>query len=274
MQKYCSNCGNTIEDGDYFCSACGTPVMCDSPVGVKGKKPPVRKKKGVIIGAVAVAAIACIVIGVVSLMSRSNVDTDILSWKKATTYDEDGEIIATKTAEIKGDSAFVKSYDSEGEEDSKIEYRFDGSRNLTEQINYSWEDSDYVEGSSIERTYNNNGDVLTCLWYSEGELTERDMYKYDDYGRLIELVCYDGDEELLLTFECSDDGENIEMIETDGGTFYMKKDRKRHFLERRYVDKDDKEIVAQEWKFNEEGKLVKETNNPDGEYYDYTVFEY
>lgn len=100
MQKYCSNCGNTIEDGDYFCSACGTPVMCDSPVGVKGKKPPVRKKKGVIIGAVAVAAIACIVIGVVSLMSRSNVDTDILSWKKATTYDEDGEIIATKTAEI------------------------------------------------------------------------------------------------------------------------------------------------------------------------------
>lgn len=44
---------------------------------------------------------------------------------------------------------------------------------------------------------------IACHLYSKGELIELDMYKYDDYGRLIEPVCYDGDEELLLSFALS-----------------------------------------------------------------------
>lgn len=111
MGKFCTACGSGIEEGEAYCSECGTPVKqkqdLTPPVISKIEQPetssvvPVEKKtSSALIGIAVVAVIICVIIGIFISAVSNNGDT---RKDKATTYAYEAPIKTYFKALEKGD---------------------------------------------------------------------------------------------------------------------------------------------------------------------------
>lgn len=279
MGRFCTNCGSEIKEGSNFCGTCGVRARSAADM-IEGKreisnKPGKSRRMKLFILLIILSLIGVTSYAIIRVKGNP-IDEDILSWKRATTYNGEGKITGTKTAERIGNEVHVRIYDSDGKEIEKEEYKFEKGL-LTEIVYYNLEENRYVEGSKEKMTYDVDGKILKKE-YCYTNMYESDEYQYNSEGYLTKVICHydDGDEKGSFALNCIDDGKEMEWASDEGTWYRYIKDEEGHYLEKQIFDLSSGEVLCGlKWEFNEKGKIVKEVDYGDGgDYNEYTEFEY
>ena len=224
--KFCPNCGKQTDDIHPFCSGCGYKFPAAAPSNnsyayqTPPTQPPVKTKKSktplvIIIAVIAVLAIAAVLFFVTNIFGnhvmlateeRRYLDGEL--WLKCEReFDSNGDM----TEEV------IYSYDEYGDVYCKdiYTYEYDGKHNRT---GYTYKFVGYDEYGDVEDTYEYEYNIEAYkedgLWYYEvydedgdlswtevydkhgqlvqrldedGNITFKNEYKYDIFGRLISL---------------------------------------------------------------------------------------
>lgn len=139
------------------------------------------------------------------LMTETNSDGETETMKAVVEYDEDYNVIGTKTYsndklsyEVTYDKDInkplvQKSYSEDGVRSDVTEYTYDENGNCLENTSTYYGEETLV--SKCVSTYDANGNVLTEKYYENGELNYEYRYSYTASGKLEEEVnIWDGEE--------------------------------------------------------------------------------
>lgn len=198
--KYCPNCGKQTDDAHPFCSGCGYKFPAAAPINnayayqTPPTQPPVKTKKNktpliIVIAVVAVLAIAAALFFVTNIFGNH-----VMQVTEIRIYN-DGELSVKREREFDSNGDMTEEinyyYDEYGDVYHKIvvNYEYDGKHNWT---GYNVKSIYYDEYGDVEDTYEDEYNIESHkedgLWYYE---------LYDEDGTLLSTDVYDKHRELV-----------------------------------------------------------------------------
>ena len=205
--KFCPNCGKQTDDIHPFCSGCGYKFPAAAPSNnayayqTPPTQPPVKTKKSktpliIIIAVIAVLAIAAALFFVTNIFGNH-----VIQATEVRIYN-DGELSLKSEREFDSNGDMTEQvnyyYDEYGDVYRKdvYTYEYDGKHNRT---GYTIKSVRYDEYGDVEDTYEHEYNIEAYkedgLWYYE---------VYDEHGDLIRTEVYDKHRELVQ--ELDEDG--------------------------------------------------------------------
>lgn len=242
--KFCPNCGKQTDDIRPFCSDCGYQFPAAAPSNnayayqTPPTQPPLKTKKSktpliIIIAVIAVLAIAAVLFFVTNIFGNH-------------------VMLATE----------VRKY-NDGELSFKSEREFDSNGDMTEEVNYFYDEYGDVYFKDV-RTYeydgkhNRTGCTIKNVYYDEyGDVEDTDEYKYNieayKEDGLWYYEVYAGNGHLLSTEVYDKHGELVQELDKDGNITYKAEYKYDIFgrlisLKEKYYEDDHEGNIYIEWR--------------------------